>query len=69
MNTSITLHNNITHQVICEETLMKTSKNVLCELQSRGYNEDFCYEAAAIYEWFNTLIPEEYDEVKQLLIH
>ena len=61
----ITLQNNITRQVICEENLL--SKNALCDLQALGYNEDFCYQAAAVYEWLNTLSQEDYADVKQVI--
>lgn len=59
----ITLQNNITRQVICEENLI--SVNVLCDLQAEGYNEDFCYQAAAVSEWLNTLSREDYEDVKK----
>ena len=61
----ITLQNNITRQVICEENLL--SKNALCDLQALGYNEDFCYQAAAVCEWLNTLSQGDYADVKQVI--
>lgn len=61
----ITLQNNITRQVICEENLL--SKNALCDLQALGYNEDFCYQAAAVCEGLNTLSQEDYADVKQVI--
>lgn len=61
----ITLQNNITRQVICKENLL--SKNVLCDLQALGYNEAFCYQAAAVCEWLNTLSLEDYADVKQVI--
>ena len=61
----ITLQNNITRQVICEDNLL--SKNALCDLQALGYNEDFYYQAAVVCEWLNTLSQEDYADVKQVI--
>lgn len=61
----ITLQNNITRNVICEESLL--CKKTLCDLQAMGYSEDFCYQAAAVNEWLNTLSQEDYADVKQVI--
>lgn len=63
----IILHNNITHQAITDELPIKISKEILCNLQAIGYDEDFCYEAAAVAEWLYTLNQEDYEAIKQLI--
>lgn len=63
----IILENNITGQVICEETLLLTSKAVVNNLMRKGYTAEFSLQAAAVFEWLNTLSLEDYDDVKRVI--